>query len=62
MEIDRQLAAAGWVVQSQDALNLSAGPGSAVREFTLDNQGTNKAEDSFRRDVRRRGDDDRWRK
>jgi type I restriction enzyme, R subunit len=36
MEIDRQLAAAGWVVQSQDALNLSAGPGIAVREFTLE--------------------------
>jgi hypothetical protein len=28
VEIDRQLAAAGWVVHSQKALNLSAGPGS----------------------------------
>jgi type I restriction enzyme, R subunit len=36
IEIDRQLVAAGWVVQSQDALNLSAGPGIAVREFTLE--------------------------
>ncbi len=36
MEIDRQLAVAGWVVQSQDGLNLSAGPGIAVREFTLE--------------------------
>ena len=36
MEIDRQLAAAGWVVQSQVRLNLSAGPGVAVREFTLE--------------------------
>jgi type I restriction enzyme R subunit len=35
-EIDRQLAAAGWKVQSQKALNLSAGPGVAVREFTLE--------------------------
>jgi type I restriction enzyme R subunit len=34
--IDIQLIAAGWVVQSQDALNLSAGPGVAVREFTLE--------------------------
>src|ERR1700683_4660274 len=34
-QIDRQLVAAGWVVQSQDALNLGAGPGVAVREFTL---------------------------
>jgi type I restriction enzyme R subunit len=36
MEIDKHMAAAGWVVQSQDALNLSVGPGIAVREFTLD--------------------------
>ena len=35
MEIDKQLAAAGWMVQSQETLNLSAGPGVAVREFTL---------------------------
>jgi hypothetical protein len=27
-EIDRQLSAAGWVVQSREALNLSAGRGS----------------------------------
>jgi len=39
IEIDRQLLAAGWVVQSQDALNLSAGPGIAVRESTLDKPG-----------------------
>jgi type I restriction enzyme, R subunit len=36
IEIDRQLIGAGWAVQSQDALNLSAGPGIAVREFTLE--------------------------
>ena len=36
VEIDKQLAAAGWKVQSQKALNLSAGPGVAVREFTLE--------------------------
>ena len=35
-EIDKQLVAAGWKVQSQKALNLSAGPGVAVREFTLE--------------------------
>jgi type I restriction enzyme, R subunit len=34
-EIDRQLSAAGWVVQSREALNLSAGRGIAVREFVL---------------------------
>jgi len=36
VQIDKQLAAAGWVVQSQENLNLGAGPGVAVREFTLD--------------------------
>ena len=35
-EIDRQLIAAGWVVQSQARLNLTAGAGVAVREFTLE--------------------------
>jgi hypothetical protein len=34
VEIDKQLAAAGCSVQSQKALNLSAGPGVAVRDFT----------------------------
>jgi type I restriction enzyme, R subunit len=34
-EIDRQLGAAGWVVQGQKALNLGAGRGVAVREFIL---------------------------
>ena len=36
VEIDKQLAASGWKVQSQKTLNLSAGPGVAVREFTLE--------------------------
>ncbi|MGH3408734.1 MAG: DEAD/DEAH box helicase family protein, partial [Streptosporangiaceae bacterium] len=36
VHVDKQLAAAGWVVQSQKALNLSAGSGVAVREFTLE--------------------------
>jgi len=36
VDIDRQLTAAGWVVQSQGVLNLSAGLGVAVREFTLE--------------------------
>ncbi|MGP8000179.1 MAG: N-6 DNA methylase [Streptosporangiaceae bacterium] len=35
-EIDRQLDVAGWVVQSQNELNLSAGGGVAVREATLE--------------------------
>ncbi|MEQ4302537.1 DEAD/DEAH box helicase family protein [Plantactinospora sp. B6F1] len=34
-EIDRQLSAAGWVVQHENQLNLFAGPGVAVREVTL---------------------------
>ncbi len=33
---DKQLVAAGWVVQSQDALKLDAGLGVAVREFILE--------------------------
>jgi type I site-specific restriction endonuclease len=34
--IDRQLTAAGWVVQSIPDLNLYAGRGVALREFRLD--------------------------
>jgi hypothetical protein len=34
-EIDRQLAAAGWLVQSHKAMNILAGLGVAVREFQL---------------------------
>jgi type I restriction enzyme R subunit len=34
-EIDRQLAACGWVVQKHRAMNITAGPGVAVREFPL---------------------------
>ena len=33
--IDRQLAAAGWVVQDSRAMNLYAGTGVAVREYPL---------------------------
>lgn len=33
MAIDRQLAAAGWVVQHRKDLNLFAGQGVAVREY-----------------------------
>jgi len=33
--IDRQLEAAGWVVQDRSGLNLFAGPGVAVREFIM---------------------------
>jgi type I restriction enzyme, R subunit len=35
VEIDRQLEAAGWAVQSMDTLNLAAAKGVAVREFVL---------------------------
>jgi type I restriction enzyme R subunit len=34
-EIDADLAAAGWVVQDKDDLDLTAGRGIAVREFAL---------------------------
>lgn len=34
-EIDRQLAACGWLVQDHKAMNIMAGPGVAVREFPL---------------------------
>ncbi|MER5348916.1 DEAD/DEAH box helicase family protein [Kitasatospora sp. NPDC002551] len=34
-EIDKLLAAAGWLVQDRDAVNPMAGRGVAVREFTL---------------------------
>ena len=33
MTIDGQLAAAGWLVQSREEMNRSAGLGIAVREF-----------------------------
>src|ERR1035441_751385 len=36
VQIDKQLASAGWKVQGQETLNLGAGPGVAVREFTLE--------------------------
>ena len=32
-EIDRQLAACGWLVQGHKAMNIMAGSGVAVREF-----------------------------
>src|SRR3970040_89479 len=34
-EIDRQLAACGWIVQDPKAMNIMAGLGVAVREFPL---------------------------
>jgi type I restriction enzyme, R subunit len=34
--IDRQLTAAGWLVQDHKAMNLGAAPAIAVREFPLD--------------------------
>lgn len=35
VHIDRQLEAAGWVIQDKKALNLFAGPGIAVREVVM---------------------------
>jgi type I restriction enzyme R subunit len=35
-QIDRKLEQAGWVVQDMNQLNLSAGPGVAVREYPTD--------------------------
>ena len=34
-KIDCQLNEAGWIVQSRDEINLSSGPGVAIREFPL---------------------------
>jgi len=36
INIDRQLEAAGWIVQSIDHANVNAGRGVAVREFVLE--------------------------
>lgn len=35
-KIDAQLIAAGWLVQSKAAMNLAAGPGIAVREYSTE--------------------------
>ena len=34
-KIDRQLVECGWLVQNHRDMNISAGPGVAVREFPL---------------------------
>ena len=34
--IDKQLVACGWVIQSKSKINLSAGIGIAVREYQTD--------------------------
>lgn len=34
-QIDRMLEQSGWMVQDRDQMNISAGPGVAVREFPL---------------------------
>lgn len=34
-EIDRQLSQSGWIVQDRRDMNISAGPGVAIREFPL---------------------------
>ena len=36
INIDRQLVAAGWLVQNADQANINAGRGVAVREFVLE--------------------------
>jgi type I restriction enzyme R subunit len=35
LDIDRALESAGWVIQDRAAMNISAGPGVAVREFRM---------------------------
>jgi len=35
-KIDHMLKAAGWIIQDRDQINLVAGPGVAVREFSLE--------------------------
>ena len=35
VEIDSKLVAAGWIVQDRGHVNLGAGAGIAVREFSL---------------------------
>jgi len=35
-KIDRMLKAAGWIIQDRGQMNLVAGPGVAVREFSLE--------------------------
>jgi type I restriction enzyme R subunit len=35
-KIDHMLKAAGWIIQDRDQMNLVAGPGVAVREFSLE--------------------------
>ena len=39
IDIDRQLEAAGWVVQDRAELNLFAGPGVAIREVSIPGAG-----------------------
>jgi len=34
-DIDAALEAAGWIIQDRATMNLSAGPGVAVREFKM---------------------------
>lgn len=34
-QIDAQLVAAGWIIQDVKAVNLSSGPGIALREVQL---------------------------
>lgn len=35
-QIDEQLVAVGWIVQSADQVDVNAGPGVAIRESVLD--------------------------
>ena len=39
IDIDRQLEAAGWIVQDRHQLNIHAGPGVAVREVSIPGAG-----------------------
>ena len=37
-DIDQQLDECGWIIQNSNAVNLNAGVGVAVREFTMDKE------------------------
>ena len=39
IDIDRQLSLAGWIVQDKSAVDLTAGPGVAIREVSIPGAG-----------------------
>ena len=57
VEIDRQLEAAGWVIQDLTSANVTAAPGVAIREVTLE-KGHGRATTCARRSGERTLPDD----